>query len=62
VSAAVLRRQAVVINFSIDTGLTRLLGVDKHVCELQLCMRDLAVQVLQPAPLRHMSGRSSNTL
>ncbi len=37
--------QAVVINLCIDNKLTRFLGVENHVCELQLCTRVSAVEV-----------------
>ncbi len=37
--------QAVVINLCIDNQLTRFLGVENHVCELQLCMRRFVVEV-----------------
>jgi hypothetical protein len=37
--------QAVVINLCIDTKLTRLLGVENHVCELQLCVQTFAEKV-----------------
>jgi hypothetical protein len=44
-----------VINFSIDNNLTSFLGVDTHVCELQLCMRDFAIQVIQQ-DLHHLTS------
>jgi hypothetical protein len=50
-----------VINFSIDNNLTRFLGVDTHVCELQLCMRDFAIQVIQQ-DLHHLTYLTSNYL
>ena len=51
-------RQVVVINLCIDTKLTRLLGVENHVCELQLCMRRLVVEVRNADELSSNCGLS----
>ncbi len=46
-----------VINFCIDNKLTKILGVDHHVCELQLCMQDFSTEVRQHAgALRKLMG------
>ena len=37
-----LRRQAVVVNLRLDSEQTRALGLENHVCELQLVLRGFA--------------------
>ena len=38
----VARQQAVVLNLKIDTEETRMMGVENHVCELQMVLKSFA--------------------
>ena len=49
--------QCVIINLCIDTKLTRLLGVENHVCELQLVTAGFAAVAVCALRARTHRGR-----